>query len=266
MSDGGTANEMSELIEVERDGRVAWVRLNRPEKLNALSRELVAALSGALAPFAGDTSVAAVVLSGNGRCFSAGADVNQLRALDPTSGREFITRLHELMAAIRALPQIVIAAVHGYCFGGAAELAAACDLRVAADSARFGMPEIKVGLPSVIEAALFVPLVGLGRAADFVLTGDEWDAATAERYGLVTRVVPAELLTAESARLARQIAGFSGPALRLQKELIRAWTGEAVDRAIERGIDSLARAYETPNPREALDALRERRPPRFSVE
>src|SRR5579885_530805 len=189
MSDGGAANIAGGLVEVERDGRVAWVRLNRPEKLNALSRELVAALSDAFATFAGDTGVAAIVLAGNGRCFSAGADVTQLRELDGASGRAFITRLHELMAAIRALPQVVIAAVHGYCFGGAAELAAACDLRIAADSARFGMPEIKVGLPSVIEAALFVPLVGLGRAADFVLTGDEWDAPTAERYGLVTRVV-----------------------------------------------------------------------------
>ncbi|HZQ39077.1 MAG TPA: enoyl-CoA hydratase-related protein [Dehalococcoidia bacterium] len=266
MSGSTIANGRSGLVELERDGRVAWVRLNRPEKLNALSRELVAALHGALAPFAGETGVAAIVLSGNGRCFSTGADVNLLRELDGTSGRAFITALHELMAAIRALPQIVIAAVHGYCFGGAAELAAACDLRIAADSARFGMPEIKVGLPSVIEAALFVPLVGLGRAADFVLTGDEWDAPTAERYGLVTRVVPAELLGAESTRLAQQIAGFSGPALRLQKELIRAWTGEAVDRAIERGIAVFARAYDTPNPREALDALRERRAPRFSVE
>lgn len=259
-------DNVSGLVEVEREGRVAWVRLNRPEKLNALSRELVAALHAAFASFAGDISIAAIVLSGNGRCFSAGADVNVLRELDPISGREFITQLHELMAAIRALPQIVIAAVHGYCFGGAAELAAACDLRIAADSARFGMPEIKVGLPSVIEAALFVPLVGLGRAADFVLTGDEWDAPTAERYGFVTRIVPADMLAAESARLAQQIAGSSGPALRLQKELIRAWTGEAIDHAIERGIESLARAYDTPNPREALDALRERRAPRFSVE
>jgi enoyl-CoA hydratase/carnithine racemase len=254
------------LVQVEREGRVAWVRLNRPEKLNALSRELIAALGEALAPFAGDHGVAVIVLAGNGRCFSAGADVSQLRELDSATSREFITRLHELMAKLRSLPQIVIAAVHGYCFGGAAELAAACDLRIAADSARFGMPEIKVGLPSVIEAALFVPLVGLGRAADFVLTGDEWDASAAERYGLVTRVVPADALDAECARLAAQIAGYSGPALRLQKELIRAWTGEALDRAIERGIESLARAYDTPNPYEALDALRERRPPRFSAE
>ncbi|HLZ69934.1 MAG TPA: enoyl-CoA hydratase-related protein [Dehalococcoidia bacterium] len=255
----------SGLVEIEREGRIARVRLNRPEKLNALSRELTAALAEAFAGFAGDRSVAAIVLSGNGRCFSAGADVNQLRELDGATGRAFITHLHELMAAIRALPQIVIAAVHGYCFGGAAELAAACDIRIAAGSARFGMPEIKVGLPSVIEAALFVPLVGLGRAADFVLSGDEWDAAAAQRYGLVTRVVPAEALAAESARLAEQIAGFSGPALRLQKQLIRAWAGEAIDRAIERGIEIFAHAYDTPNPREALDALRERRPPRFSV-
>ncbi len=263
MSERQTANS---LVEMEREDRVAWLRLNRPEKLNALSRELVAALADAVASFAGDHSVAAIVLTGNGRCFSAGADVSQLRELNGASGREFITRLHQLMAAIRALPQIVIAAVHGYCFGGAAELAAACDLRIAADSARFGMPEIKVGLPSVIEAALFVPLVGLGRAADFVLSGDEWDVSTAERHGLVTRVVASDALAAEAARLAQQIAGFSGPALRLQKELIRAWAGDEVDRAIARGIEIFAHAYDTPNPREALDALREQRAPRFSVE
>jgi len=252
-----------QLVQVERAGRVATVRLNRPEKLNALNSALIEALMAACGGFADDRGTAVIVLAGAGRCFSAGADVQELRALTEATGRAFITRLHELMALIRALPQVVIAAVHGYCFGGAAELAAACDIRIAAESVRFGMPEIKVGLPSVIEAALFVPLIGLGRTADLVLSGDEWDAATAERAGLVTRVVPNTELDAAARRLAEQIAAYSGPALRLQKRLVRVWTGEAVDRAIEHSIDVFAETFQSPNPREAVDALLERRQPHF---
>lgn len=257
------SESMAGLVQIERAGRVATVRLNRPEKLNALNSALVAELRAAFAGFADDRETAVIVLTSAGRCFSAGADVQELRALTEASGRAFITRLHEALALIRALPQVVIAALRGYCFGGAAELAAACDIRIAAESVRFGMPEIKVGLPSVIEAALFVPLIGLGRAADLVLSGDEWDAATAERAGLVTRVVPNADLNDAARRLAEQIAGYSGPALRQQKGLVRAWTGEAIDGAIAHSVDVFAETFQSPNPREALDALLEKRPPRF---
>ena len=252
------------LVTVAREGRVAYVRLNRPAKLNALSSALVAGATAALARFADDLQISVIVLAGNGRAFSAGADVQEMRLLDADNAGDFIARLHELMATVRRLPQVVIASIHSHCYGGAMELVAACDIRIAAETARFGMPEIHVGMPSVIEAALLVPLVGLGRAADLVLTGDVVDAKEAERIGFVTRVVPDAALHDATRELAARIAGYSGPALRLQKELVRDWYGAAYDHAIERGIDIFGRAFVSPNPREAIDAFVEGREPRFT--
>lgn len=251
------------LVLVRREGRIADVRLNRPAKLNALNGALIAAATVTLAEFADDREIAVIVLRGEGRVFSAGADVNEMRELDAGAARAFITRLHELMDLIRRLPQTVIASVHGHCYGGAMEIAAACDIRIAAADARFGMPEIRVGMPSVIEAALLVPLVGLGRTADLVLSGEAIDAVQAERIGFVSRVVPGQDLETATWALATQMAAFSGPALRLQKELLCAWYGDAYDRAIERGIDVFAKAFASPNPAEAIDAFIGRREPQF---
>jgi enoyl-CoA hydratase/carnithine racemase len=253
----------ADLVTVRREGRVAWLRLNRPEKLNALSGALIDAATDAFARLGAEREISVIVLTGAGRTFSAGADVQELRALDPGSARAFISRLHGLLHSVRHLDQIVIAAVRGHCYGGALELAAACDLRIAAEGARFGMPEIRVGIPSVIEAALLVPLMGLGRAADLVFTGEVLSAPEAERAGLVTRVVPETELDDAADRLARQIAAYSGPALRLQKRLVRTWQGADMDAAIEAGIDALVEAYASPNPREAFDAFLARREPRF---
>ncbi|MHB8577912.1 MAG: enoyl-CoA hydratase/isomerase family protein [Dehalococcoidia bacterium] len=256
--------QTEDLVLVERSGRIATITLNRPRKLNALNAMMVATATDVFKQFAEDRQTSVIVLRGAGKAFSAGADVTELRELNPETARAFITRLHELLQIIRELPQIVVAAVAGPCFGGACELAAACDIRIAAESARFGMPEIKVGLPSVIEAALLVPLMGLGRASDFVLTGEELNGAEAERVGLASRVVPDDELESKARELAERLAGYSGPALRLQKELVRGWFGTAYDAAIERGIDTLARAFTSSNPREALDAFLERREPRFA--
>jgi len=254
----------TDLVTVGREGRVASVRLNRPEKLNALSTALIEAATVALQRFEHDRQISVIVLSGAGRAFSAGVDITEIHGLNEASGRTLITRLHGLMALVRRLSQIVVAAVHGHCYGGACELAAACDIRIAAEDVIFGMPEIKVGIPSVIEAALFVPLIGLGRAADFVYSGDEIGGTEAQRIGLVTRVVPAETLMPAAQRLATQIAAFSGPALRLQKELVQSWYGDAYDRAIERGIDIFAASFRSANPQEAVTAFLERRAPNFT--
>jgi enoyl-CoA hydratase len=253
------------LVTASRDGRVATIRLNRPEKRNALNSALIAAATATLARFADEIEPLVIVLSGEGPAFSAGADVQELRSLNEESARDFITRLHALIATVRDLPQIVIAAIRGPCLGGALELAAACDLRIAAENARFGMPEVRVGIPSVIEAALLPALIGLGRAADLVLTGETMDAAWAERCGLVSRVVPDAALDAEAQALAQRLASLSGPALRAQKRLIRGWPGAVIDASVQESIAAFAEMYRTPNPAEAIGALLEGRPPRFAV-
>lgn len=252
------------LLLQEHQGRVVRLRLNRPEKRNAINSALIAEATERVQRLAGEIEPLVVVLSGAGSAFSAGADVQELRAFDEDSARDFITRLHRLIDAMRALPQVVIASVRGPCLGGALELAAACDLRIASQTARFAMPEVRVGVPSVIEAALLAPLMGLGRAADLVLSGDTLDAAAAERAGLVTRVVADADLDAATDALATQIASFSGPAVRAQKALIGTWPSADVSASVRASIDAFAAAYRTPNPAEAITAMLERRPARFT--
>lgn len=255
------------LVLVERRGAVAHVTLNRPAKLNVLNSALIAEATRAFADLDSDDPPRVVVLRGAGRSFVAGADVREMRDLNAGSARDFITRLHRLFAMIQASPAIVIAAVRGPALGAGCELVAACDLRIATESSAFGMPEVRVGMPSVIEAALLVPLIGLGRTQHLVYTGDVIGAAEALAAGLINRVVPDREIDAAADALAHQIAGFSPTALRLQKSLVRRWFyTEAVDRAVKLGIDHYAQAFETTDPRRAIDAFLDRREIRFDLE
>ena len=247
------------LVLTARSGAVATLTLNRPARLNALDSHLIHATTAALADLSAEDDVAVIVLSGAGRAFVAGADLRELRDCSPDDARAFITHLHGLFATIRGIDPLVIAAVEGPALGAGCELAAVCDLRIAAASATFGMPEVRVGIPSVIEAALLVPLVGLGRAAELVYTGDTITAEQAERIGLVNRVAPAGEAQAEALALARRLAGYSRTALRLQKSLVRHWYyDEALDRAIKLGIDHLAETYRLEHPRAAMSAFLDR--------
>lgn len=254
------------LVLVERTGPVAVVTLNRPAKLNALNSALIAEATRAIADLDGDDGPKVIILRGAGRAFAAGADLTEMRDFTPSQARDFITRLHGLFSTIRGIEPVVLAAVHGPALGAGCELAAACDLRIAAESATFGMPEIRVGMPSVIEAALLVPLIGLGRAQHMVYTGETVDAVEAQRIGLVSRVVAAVELDGAALALATQVAGFSRTALRLQKSLVRRWYyTEAFDRAVKLGIDQYAHAYEVPDPHDAIDAFLQERPIRFDA-
>ena len=180
-------------------------------------------------------------------------------ALDRDSARTFITGLHRACQAIRRQPVPVIARIEGYALGAGLEIAASCDLRLAADTATFGMPEVKVGIPSVIEAALLPRLAGWGRARRLLFTGEIVDAGTAERWGLVERVVaPADLDAAVAEWVAAILA--AGPrATRLQKRLIQDWEELGLSEAIERGIDAFAEAYETQEPAERMAAFLRRK-------
>jgi enoyl-CoA hydratase len=252
------------LVLVERRGSVATLTLNRPEKLNVLNSALIAEATHAIADLEGDDGPRVIVLRGAGRAFVAGADVREMRELNPHSARDFITRLHGLFAMIGTAEAIVIAAVNGPALGGGCELVAACDLRIASESATFGMPEVRVGMPSVIEAALLVPLIGLGRAQHLVYTGEVISATEAVQWGLVTRVVPDNELEDAVEDLARRIAGFSPTAMRLQKSLVRRWFyTDSMDLAVKLGIDHYAHAFEVPDPRRAIDAFLDKREIRF---
>src|SRR5262249_39114110 len=172
----------------------------------------------------GDAALRAVVLTGAGeRAFIGGADIATMAGLDPDGAVAFITSLHEAIAAVRAIPVPVIPRVNGYCLGAGLEVAAGCDLRVASSRAMFGMPEVKVGMPSVIEAALLPRLIGVGRSAELVLLGENIDAARALAIGLVEKVVPPDQLDAAVDAWIEAILAAGPQAARIPKAPMRRW-------------------------------------------
>jgi enoyl-CoA hydratase/carnithine racemase len=237
-------------LRVQRRGgaQVARLTIERAAKLNSLDSATLVALAEALRGL--EPGVRAAVLTGEGaRAFAGGANVDELAALDPVSAREFITRVHEACAALRDCPVPVIARVNGFCLGAGLELAAACDLRIAAANAVFGMPEVRLGIPSVVEAALLPRLIGAGRARWLVLTGENVDAAQALAWGLVERVAPAAKLDAAVDAALDALLAAGDAALRAQKRLCRLWEEAPLDECVRRSIDEFARAYAGDEPR-----------------
>jgi enoyl-CoA hydratase len=201
---------------IERDGAIAVVTLNRPKVLNALNSQTLAELATAMAAFKTDDGVRAVVLTGAGdKSFVAGADINELAVLSPVAGKEHARHGQAIFDAIEQLGKPVIAAINGFALGGGCELALACTLRVAADTARFGQPEINLGLiPGYAGSQRLPRLVGKGMALEILLTGDMVSAQRAYEIGLVNRVVPAAELLVEARKLAHALAAKAPIAVR----------------------------------------------------
>ena len=240
-------------------GHVATISINNPARLNSLSSEVMEAFIAAVREVAPDPGLRCVIVTGEGdRSFMGGANLLELETLNPDTARAFLTQVHTMSQVLRDLPVPAIARVNGICLGAGLEVMAACDMHVAGDNAVFGMPEVRIGVPSVVEAALLPQLIGWGRTKVMLYTGDTIDAATALDWGLVERVVPlAQLDTAVEEWVAAIVA--SGPrAIRLQKELIREWEAMPVGDAIQAGIRMMGRAYETDEPRRMVAAARER--------
>jgi enoyl-CoA hydratase/carnithine racemase len=207
---------------------------------------------------------AVVIASDRPRAFVGGADMREMAVLgNPAAARAFISTLHAMCESIRELPVPSVCAISSWCLGVGLELAAACDLRIAADDAHFAMPEVKLGIPSVIHAALLSRLIGEGRARWLMLTGETIGAEQAERWGLVNRVVARASFEAEVQTLARQLAATSPSAMRAQKRVFL--TGEAphLDAAMQQSIEMFGAAYESPDPEQLMTAfLGARRAPR----
>jgi enoyl-CoA hydratase len=238
-------------VSVQRDARgIAVVTIDNPAKLNTLNTAVMVDLVAAVEHLGADQTLRAVVLRGAGeRAFIGGADINEMAGFDPASARAFITLVHRSCDVFRRLPVPVIARIQGYVFGAGVEVAAACDMRVAGSDAQFGMPEVRLGIPSVVEAALLPQLIGWGRTRQWLLTGDTVDAATAHAWGLVEEAVPAEQLDAVVERLLGSILASGPHAIRLQKALITEWEELPLRQAVQRGIDRFAEAWQTDEPR-----------------
>ena len=231
-------------------GRIATLAFDNPAKLNAIGSGMMADFIDAAARLAGDEALRAVIVTGAGeRAFAGGVDIREMAAIEgPDAARAFITRVHRLCASVRAIPVPVIARIQGYCFGGALELAAACDLRIASQTARLGMPEVRLGIPSVVEAAMLPMLIGWGRTRRLLMTGETLDAATALAWGLVEQVaVDGDLDAAVDACLADILACGPG-AIRQQKALMQAWERLPLADAVQAGVETFAAAYRTDEP------------------
>jgi enoyl-CoA hydratase len=236
-------------------GHIIRLTIDNAAKLNSLNRALIVEIIDAVTALGADPRLRLLVLTGAGeRAFVGGADISELAALDQESAREFITLVHHCCNALRRLPVPVIARIDGYALGAGLELAAACDLRVASERAVFGMPEVRVGIPSVVEAALLPQLIGYGRARRLLLTGVTIDAEEALAWSLVDAVAPPDRLDAMVERFAAAILAGGPQAIRLQKRLILDWQELPTDAAIARGIDIFAEAYATDEPRRMAGA------------
>ncbi len=230
-------------------GCVACVTIDNRAKLNSLNRALMGEIVATAAGLAEDPGLRLAILTGaGGRAFVGGADIGEIAALDHAGARDFITLVHRCCDAFRRLPVPVIARIDGFALGAGLELAAACDLRVASEGSVFGMPEVAIGIPSVVEAALLPKLIGHGRARRLLLTGETIGAAEALAWGLVDIVAPAGSLDDAVDRLARPILAAGPRAIRLQKSLILDWEELPTAAAVARGIDGFVAAFDSDEP------------------
>ncbi len=252
-----------ETILVETRGPIALITLNRPKALNALNAQVIGELSEALANFEADPQIAVIVLTGSERAFAAGADIKEMQ------GKSFITAFQEDFIApwqnVAACRKPVIAAVAGYALGGGCELAMMCDIIIAADTAKFGQPEINLGtIPGAGGTQRLTRVVGKPKAMEMVLTGRMMDAEEAERANLVARVVPAADLLDEALRLAETIAEKSQPIVAMAKETVNA----AYETTLQQGLLFERRVFystfATDDRKEGMEAFVEKRTPNFS--
>ncbi len=257
----------AQLEERPEGGHVARLTIDNAAKLNSLDSTLMSEIIQTADGLAADPQLRLVVLTGAGeRAFVGGADIGEIAALDRDSARGFITLVHRCCDMFRRLPVPVIARIDGYALGAGLELACACDLRVASERAAFGMPEVRIGIPSVVEAALLPKLIGHGRARRLLLTGETIGAAEALAWGLVDIIAPPEALDGAVEDLARRILAAGPQAIRLQKSLILDWEELPTTAAVERGIDSFVAAFDTDEPARMAGAMlaelrARRRPP-----
>lgn len=245
-------------VDIDAEG-VATLTIREAKSLNILSTPVIADLSAILRQLAGNAGVRAVVLRGSGdKAFVAGADIKEMGALDVASARTFIDGLRQLCEAVRQFPVPVIARIPGWTLGGGLELALACDIRIASDTAHFGMPEVKVGIPSIIHAALLPRLIGQARANWLLLTGENIDAQRALSWGLVDAVVAPGDLDAEVMRTAARFTSCGPAVIRQQKRLLREWQHEPLETSILKGVDEFASAFATGEPQRYMRAFVDR--------
>ena len=256
---------MPETILVEREGRIAILTINRPDKLNALNDQVRNEMLEILAGIEHDDAVGVVVITGAGeKSFIAGADIGEFAGRTPFDQR-YSMRSPRIFDVMAGFPKPVIAMINGFCLGGGCELAMSCDIRIASEKARFGQPEINLGLiPGGGGTQRLPRLVGLGQAMRLILSGDMIGAAEAQSIGLVEVVVPAEELRAKTLELAGKIAGRSPLTLKIAKEALRASERLAIEDGIVYERDLFCLCFSSADKEEGVKAFLEKRPAQWT--
>jgi len=246
---------------LDRDARgVVRLTICNAGSLNILGSAVTDAVREGFEQLATDADIRVLVLAGQSqKSMIGGADIKEMATLDQPSAEAFITRLRDLCEAVRAFPAPVIARMPGWCLGGGLEVAAACDFRIAAHDARFGMPEVRVGIPSVIHAALLPRLIGWGRARWLVMTGENIDAATALAWGLVDVVAPDGDLDAAIEHTVKSLLDCGPEALRAQKYLLRQWQELPLKESVDLSIGIFGRSFLTDEPTRLMQGFIQRK-------
>lgn len=257
MTNAPAQNHTSSSLDVRG---IATLTVHGDKSMNIIGTPAILALTAELARLRDVPGLRVLVLRGqDDRAFIGGADIAEMAALTPETARAFITRLKDLCEAVRLFPVPVIARLAGWCLGGGLEVAMACDLRLADTGAQFGMPEVKVGIPSVIHAALLPRLVGPSAATWLLLTGDTIDATSALAQGLVHRVHPLDQLDDAVQRTAGQLAGLGTQVLRQQKRLMRDWARLPLEDAMAASVAEFGSAFTTGEPQAYMQRFLDRK-------
>ena len=246
-------------VRVERSAGVATLTIAGGKGLNVVGSETLRAIVRAGEALRADPELRLVLVQGEGeRAFVGGADLEELSRLAPDSARAFITLVHQANHQFRALPVPSIALIRGYCLGAGMELAAACDLRLGAEDSTYGMPEVQVGLPSVVEAGLLPTLIGWGKTRELLYTGATLGAAEALRIGFLQKTAPAPALREAARPWIEAILAADPAAIRAQKRLIETWIDSGVGAGILASIDAFSAIYQGNAPAERMRAFLER--------
>ena len=249
----------------EKENGLGIITLNRPKDLNALNGELLGELGSLLDEIAADESARVVIITGSGdRAFVAGSDVKEMQPKTSVTIREFVLANRLALEKIERLPKPVIAAINGYALGGGCELALACDLRIAAETARFGQPEINLGIiPGAGGTQRLTRLIGMAKAKELIFTGDMIDAGTALSLGLVNKVVPQASLMAEAKTLGAKLAAKSGTALALAKAAVNSAWQTTLATGLDMEMQNFSLTFATEDQKEGMSAFIEKRKPQF---
>ena len=252
-------------VSTQLEGSTAILSLGGRTDLNLLGLELFQSLNDALDEVAADANIKTIILRGAGeQAFSAGVDLREARELTAPAAEEFIRTLHQTIRKVLSLRMPVIAAISGPCLGGALELILACDIKIASEDATFGLPEVLVGIPSVIEASLLPKTIGLGRARRLIMTGGTVTSREALDMGLVDQVVRKDEVHDAALEATEKFRNISPKVMAAQKDIFVKWLDMGDEESAEYSIKVFSEGFATGHPQEAMTAFLEKREPKFN--